>query len=98
MTMDLQALWNSGWLLNGVILLTLIELAALVLYRRLSGRGIPARDYALNMLSGLCLMLAVRSVMLNEAWFATAAWLSAAGLVHVIDMVRRWRRHGRRFG
>lgn len=97
MLAQLQALWVSGWLLNGVILLTLLEIAALILYRRLTGKGVPARDYALNMLSGLCLMLAVRSTLLNEVWLATAGWLSAAGAAHALDMLLRWQRVRRRF-
>lgn len=94
MTQPLQALWDSGWLLNAVIGITLLEAAALLLYRRLTGKGIAAHDWGLNLLSGLCLMMAVRSAVTGDAWPLIAAWLSAAGLVHVVDLFSRWRRQG----
>ncbi len=90
----MQTLWDSGWLVNAVIALTLLEAAGLLLYRRLNGRGIPARDWILNLASGLCLMMAVRAAVLGAPWLAIAAWLSAAGLAHGADMVSRWRRQG----
>lgn len=90
----LQALWDSGWLLNAVIAVTLLEAAALLVYRRVSGKGIALRDWGLNLLSGLCLMMAVRSAVLGAVWPATAAWLSAAGLAHGADLLSRWRRQG----
>ena len=94
----LQSLWASGWLLTAVIAFTLLEAAALLVYRQVSGKGIALRDWGLNLLSGLCLMMAVRSAVLNAAWPAIAAWLSAAGLAHGADMVSRWRRQRRTFG
>lgn len=94
LTESLQALWDAGWLLNAVIGITLLEAAALLLYRRVSGKGIALRDWGLNLLSGLCLMMAVRSAVLDAAWPAIAAWLSAAGLAHGADLFSRWRRQG----
>jgi len=38
----------------------------------------------------LALMLAVRSVLMSLPWFVTALLLSAAGLVHLADLRRRW--------
>lgn len=90
----MQELWASGWLVNGVIAITLLEAAALLMYRRLSGKGIASRDWALNLVSGLCLLMAVRAAVMMAAWPTIAAWLSAAGLVHGADMVSRWRRQG----
>jgi hypothetical protein len=94
----LKALWDAGWLVNGVIALTLLEAAALLIHRHLTGSGIEARDWVLNLLSGLSLMMAVRSAVLEQAWPITAAWMSAAGLAHGADLLARWRRHRRKFG
>ena len=94
MTEYVQTLWDAGWLLNAVIAITLLEAAALLVYRRFSGKGIALRDWGLNLLSGLCLMMAVRSAVMDAAWPITAAWLSAAGLAHGADMFSRWRRQG----
>jgi hypothetical protein len=43
-----------------------------------------------NLASGLCLMLAVRSVLLGHDWRGTVLCLSAAGLAHGTDLWRRW--------
>lgn len=94
----MHSLWDSGWLLNAVIGITLLEAAALVIYRRVSGQGMALHEWALNLLSGLCLMMAVRAAVLDAAWPAIAAWLTAAGLAHGADMYSRWRRQRRTFG
>lgn len=92
---DMQALFDSGLLVDLVIALTVVEGLALALYYRATGHGIAPRDYALNLLSGLCLMLALRSVMSDAGWpWATAA-LAAAGLAHGADLVLRWQRQRR---
>lgn len=88
----MQALFQSGWLVDFVIALTVLEGVALALYYRATGRGVAPRDYALNLVSGLCLMLALRAVLAAAAWHWTAAALAAAGLAHGADLWRRWRR------
>jgi hypothetical protein len=79
-------------LIDVVIAITLLECCALVVYRRSTGRGVSPRDVAVNMLSGLCLMLALRC-MASDAGFAwVAACLVAAGAAHFSDIAMRWRR------
>lgn len=85
-------LWQIRWLLDAVIVFTVLEGLGLWLYHRLTGRGLAPGEYALNMLSGLCLMLAVRSAVSGLAWPWVAACLSASGLVHGWDLQRRWQR------
>jgi hypothetical protein len=84
------------WILDGelvqlIMLITAIEVAVLVVYHRMTGRGIPPRFYLLNVVSGLFLMLAV--------WFALAKqpgpialFLAAAGLAHAADLIHKWKR------
>ena len=48
-------------LLDAVIVFTVLEGLGLWLHHRITGEGLAPGDYALNMLSGLCLMLAVRA-------------------------------------
>ena len=79
-------------LIDAVIVLTAVEGLALALHRRLTGRGLPAAEYALNLASGLALMLALRAAIAGAHWGAVAAALAAAGLLHALDIVRRWRR------
>lgn len=84
-------LWPIRWLLDAVIVFTLLEGLGLWLHHRLTGQGLALHDYALNMLSGLCLMLAVRAALSGLAWPWVAACLSASGLAHGWDITRRWR-------
>jgi hypothetical protein len=79
-----------------VIALSVLEGLVLVVHHRATGRGIPPGDYVLNLLSGLGLMLALRSLLAGENWAWQAAWLLAAGIAHWADLWRRWRRHSLR--
>ena len=47
-------------IIDAVIVFTLIECVALVIYHRRTGRGVAVRDFFANMVSGLCLMFALR--------------------------------------
>lgn len=78
-------------MLDAVIAFTLLEGVGLWLYHRLTGQGLAPNEYALNMLSGLCLMLAVRAAVSGLAWPWVAVCLSASGLAHGWDITRRWR-------
>jgi hypothetical protein len=79
-------------LVDLVIAFTLVECIALVLYHRASGKGVAPRDFLANMVSGVCLMLALRSLVHD----AGAAWivlsLLAAGIAQGSDLWMRWRR------
>ena len=79
-------------LVDGVIAFTLIEAGVLLLYRYATGKGVAPRDFALNMVSGLCLMLALRAFARDDAAPWTALCLLGAGLAHGTDMWLRWRR------
>jgi len=82
-------------LIDAVIAVTLVECAALTLWHRASGTGVAPRDFALNLMSGLCLMFALRCLARD----AGSAWISlfllAAGIAHAADIVRRWQRAAR---
>ncbi len=82
----------NGWLIDIVIAMTLLEGICIGLYHCLTHRGVSPRDYALNLFSGLCLMLALRSALANASWPWVAAWLATAGLAHAADLWRRWAR------
>ena len=82
-------------LIDGVIVFTLIECIALVAYHRSTGKGVAPRDFFVNIVSGLCLMLALRCLAndAGTAWVAVS--LAAAGLAHGIDILMRWKRSNR---
>lgn len=77
-------------LVDAVIALTLIEAVALLLYRRITGKGVAAREFAVNLLSGLCLMLALRAALGGASPLGVLPWLAAAGLAHAADLWQRW--------
>lgn len=76
--------------IDGVIVLTLFEWAALYLYFRLTGKGVAPRQYTLNLVSGLCLMLALRAALASGPGVGMALCLACAGLAHAADLWRRW--------
>ncbi|MBC7608134.1 MAG: hypothetical protein H7228_00945 [Polaromonas sp.] len=94
---DLGQFLSGSQLIDAVIALTIFEGLALTAYYRITGRGVAPGDFALNMLSGLCLMFALRFALVNAGWMWVAASLSAAGLAHAADLAQRWRRQRLRF-
>jgi len=88
-------LFGSGWLpwlVDGVIAFTALEVLALAAHHWVTGRGIAPGEFALNALSGLCLMLALRAVLAGSPMPWAAVALIAAGLAHAADLWRRWHR------
>jgi len=79
-------------LVDAVIALTVMEIVALFIYHRITGRGLAPRDFVSNMLSGLFLMFALRSALVDADWPWIILFLSSAGLAHAADMARRWAR------
>ena len=61
----LQAWWQGGQLIEFIIALTVLEACALLAYHRLTGKGLQPAQYALNLVAGLCLMLAVDGPVLE---------------------------------
>lgn len=84
--------WALGTgLVDAVIGITLIEALMLLLYRRITGKGVALGDFGLNLVAGLMLMLALRSHMAASAWGWTAGFLAAAGVAHATDIWSRWK-------
>ena len=81
---------SSAVVVDLVIGLTVIEGLALALYHRHTGKGVRIGDFAVNLVSGLCLMLALRVAVADTAWHWIGLWLAAAGGAHVTDLWRRW--------
>jgi uncharacterized membrane protein SirB2 len=79
-------------LVDLVILVTVIECLGMGWWHRKTGRGVPLADFGLNLLSGLSLMLALRLVLTQASPWLVMGALLMAGLLHGLDMLRRWRR------
>ena len=86
-----MTIFSGTGLIDLVIVATLVEWAVLASLWRQRGRGVPPGVLTWTLLPGLCLMLAVRGVMLGVAWYWLALLLCCAGLAHLIDLRGRWR-------
>lgn len=84
--------FDLAQLVDAVIAFTLLECLLLVGYHRVTGKGVAPRDFFVNMVSGLCLMLALRCLARDAAATWVVLWLLAAGAAHGADMLMRWRR------
>lgn len=84
--------FSIATLIDAVIVVTLVECAALTLWHRFSSTGVAPREFALNVLSGLCLMFALRCLARDPGSAWIALFLLAAGMAHGADIVVRWRR------
>jgi hypothetical protein len=91
--------------MNLVLVISISEGLVLFGYHRLTGKGLAPQHYAMNLLSGLCLMLAIRSVApALPAQFSDLAppqlllitCLLVAGLAHWTDIYHRWNRESSR--
>lgn len=78
-------------LIELIIAITVLEGVALTIYQRLTGKGVAPKEFAANLLSGLCLMLALRNALLGNSGGVTALFLSASGVIHASDLWRRWK-------
>ena len=85
-------LFASGRVVDLILGLMLLEGALLLLYHRRTGRGIAPRLLLATLVSGACLLLALRTALTGAGWLATGAWLTAALLAHLGDLASRWRR------
>jgi hypothetical protein len=81
-------------------MISIAEGIAIYSHHRLTGRGLAPEKYALNLLSGLCLMLAIRSVSgtieasllsMSLSEILLPACLFAAGIAHWADVYGRWK-------
>jgi hypothetical protein len=75
-----------------IIAFTVLEGLALAWYFRATGRGVAPGRFGINLVSGLCLMFALRSALAGAGWAWIASGLLAAGLAHGIDLWRSWAR------
>ena len=83
-------------LVDAVIVFTLLEGAALIAWHRATGRGVAPREFAINMVAGLFLMLALRCLVRDSGAAWVALCLLAAGAAHGSDLWLRWRRRSAR--
>lgn len=82
-------LFASGHVVDLILLVIAAEAAVLLGLRRRTGGGVPG--LAAFLLSGACLLLALRVALTDGWWGWTGFWLAAAGAAHVLDLRGRWK-------
>jgi hypothetical protein len=87
----MAALFASGRMVDLVLALTLIEAVALVAWHRRTGGGVAPGDFLGNLLSGVCLLVALRLGLAGAWWGWIALALLAALAAHLTDLASRWR-------
>jgi hypothetical protein len=85
-------LFASGRLVDLILIIVAIEAACLVIYWRSTGRGVSPGDLLPNLFAGAFLLLALRLSLRGAGWQLCCGSLAAAGLAHLVDLGRRWRR------
>ena len=81
----------SGWVLDGILALMGAEAAVLAALWRAGRRGVPPGALLPNLLSGMCLLLAMRTALAGAWWGWISLPLLAAGVLHGVDLRRQWR-------
>ena len=89
--LSLAELFASGRVLDLILAGMALEAFGLAAYHRAAGRGVCPARLLPNLLSGMCLLLAMR-VGAGGAWWG---WVSLALLgalaFHLLDLARAWR-------
>jgi len=88
----LDSLIASGRIVDLMGVFVALEIVALVIYWRRTGRGVAPVPLLLNIGAGGSLMLAFRAVLVGSGTFAVAGWLLSSLVFHVADLAQRWRR------
>ena len=83
---------SAALLIDLILGMTMLEIAALLAYRARTGRGPGARQLLPNILAGVFLILGVRAAVSGGAWTDIAPWMLASLAAHLVDVRGRW--HG----
>ena len=81
----MAALFDSGAVVLAILVLVVIEGAALALFHRRTGRGIAPLPLLANLLAGGCLMLAIRAALLDHPWPWIGLFMAFALVAHLVD-------------
>ncbi len=85
-------LFADGRLVDLILVIVAIEAIGLVIYWRTTGRGVSPGDLLPNLFAGAFLLLALRLSLGGAGWQLCCGSLAGAGIAHLVDLGRRWRR------
>jgi len=86
----MAAFLPDAWIVDAIIALVAVEAVILVLWRALTGGGLPVAETLANLSSGAALLLALRMALTGASSGSVLAMLSAALVAHIVDLARRW--------
>lgn len=85
-------LFANGRLVDFILIVVALEAAILLFYWARLRQGIAPMDLLPNLCAGAFLLLALRTTLAGGGWMIASLCLAAAGLAHLVDVYRRWRR------
>lgn len=85
----METLFDNGAIVLVILVLVVIEAVALFVYHRKTGRGIAAIPMLANLAAGGCLMLAIRSALLDHPWTTVGLFMALALIAHLLDFGSR---------
>jgi hypothetical protein len=88
----MAGLFANGRLVDLILIVVIVEATALLLFWRYARRGIAPGDLLPNLCAGALLLLALRITLGGGGWGPACGCLAAAGVAHLIDVSRRWRK------
>lgn len=85
-----MGLFESGRIVDLLVVLMALEAALLWFYRRITGHGVPLFGLLANLAAGACLLMALRVALTHAGWEMTILWLLVALVAHATDLASRW--------
>ena len=87
----MAAWFDSGRIVDAILVLVLLEAGLLLALRRWTGRGPAPGPLLCNLASGASLMLALRAALTGDPWPIVAGWMLVSLVAHLGDLVPRLR-------
>lgn len=86
----MSELFESGRIVDLLLVFMSVEGGVLWLYRRRTGRGVPTPTLFAGLAAGACLLLALRAALAESGWGPIGLWLALALVAHLADLRGRW--------
>jgi hypothetical protein len=83
-------LFLSGRIVDGIVILMLVELIVLMMVRRKEQKCLSTSALVVNLAAGAALLLSLRAALASYRWQIVASWLFVALLAHALDLKIRW--------
>jgi hypothetical protein len=84
------SLFASGHIIDAILVLTLLECLCILIYRARTRRGPAPTPFVVNVLAGVCLMIALRCALTGGWWGWIALCLIGSLVLHLADLAHRW--------